>query len=213
MNRSFLLSVTLLLFWGCSPEKAQETLSTEPIAQDTASLDQVADSVTDTPIDGTATTTLPQDVKQQLPAELEVHLDRTHGLWQLPVLSTFDVQRIPKEEQGPYYLQADFNGDKKVDYAVQLLERDSAFVYAFLKKADNEFQEFVLVRDRLYDIEEKKRSIHYLRLAPDTATYYDYATRKKGVRIPHDGISVGAENYTATYFWEKGKFNKLETGD
>ncbi|WP_207434461.1 hypothetical protein [Sabulibacter ruber] len=212
MNRVLCFGFVLLL--GCSPKKDPEDLSVLPPASDSAStsLEQVVDSVSNAPEDGTATTsTPPLDVKQQLPAELEVHLDRTHGLWQFPTLTDYDVQRVPKEEQGPYYLEADFNGDKQQDYAIQLLERDSAFVYAFLKnKAD--FQEHLLERHQLFDIDGKKRSIRYLTLAKKTAKYYDYATRKQ-MSIPLDGISVGAENYTATYVWDNGKFRKFETGD
>ncbi|MBC3542163.1 hypothetical protein ACFSC6_13255 [Rufibacter sediminis] len=201
------------LLWGCSPEKAQETLATTTPAADTAALDQVVDSVSNTRIDGTATTTLPLDVKQQLPAELEVHLDRTHGLWQLPALTSGDLARIPQEEQGPYFIEADFNGDQKQDYAIQLQERDSVFVYVFLKNSADDFQEHLLTRDQLYQLEGKKRSIQYLTLAKKSDRYYDYATRQKDIVLPQDGISVGAENYTATYVWEKGKFRRYETGD
>ncbi|KAA3437774.1 hypothetical protein [Rufibacter hautae] len=210
MNRAALFVSLLLL--GCSPEKARETLAEEPIAAADTVLEEVADSVTDASLDGTATSTVPLDVRQQLPAELEVHLDRTHGLWQFPTLTPTDLQRIPEEEQGPYYVQADFNGDKKQDYAIQLMERDSAFVYAFVMRSEGDFQEFLLERDKLYDMDNQKRSIHYLRLAKKTDRYYDYAT-KQHFTIAQDGISVGAENYTATYVWEKGKFRKFETGD
>ncbi|WP_181308450.1 hypothetical protein [Rufibacter sp. XAAS-G3-1] len=211
MNRISHLCPFLLLL-GCSPEKAQENLTEAPISTVAAENEQVVDSVSNTRIDGTATTTIPLDVKQQLPAELEVHLDRTHGLWQLPTLTTYDAQRVPSEEQGPYFVQADFNGDNKLDYAIQLMERDSAFVYVFLKAPAGDFQEHLLERHQLFDIEEKKRSIRYLTLAKKADKLLDGATRKK-VTLPQDGLSVGAENYTATYVWENGKFRKYETGD
>ncbi|WP_210489294.1 hypothetical protein [Rufibacter aurantiacus] len=210
MNRAALFASLLLL--SCSPEKARETLAEEPVATADTPLEEVADSVTDASLDGTATTTVPLDVRQQLPAELEVHLDRTHGLWQFPTLTPTDSQRVPQEEQGPYYVQADFNGDKKQDYAIQLVERDSAFVYAFVKRSEGDFQEFLLERDKLYDMDGKKRSIHYLRLAKKNDRLYDHATRQQ-TNIAQDGISVGAENYIATYVWEKGKFRKIESGD
>jgi hypothetical protein len=176
-------------------------------------LEEVVDSVSNTREDGTATaSTPPLDIKQQLPAELEVHLDRTHGLWQLPTLTDMDVARIPQTEQGPYFVQADFNGDKQLDYAIQLMERDSAFVYVFLKEKENEFKEHLLERYQLFDIDAKKRSIHYLRFASKENKYYEHGT-KKSISIPVDGVSVGAENYTATYVWQNGKFRKYETGD
>ncbi|WP_148041360.1 hypothetical protein [Rufibacter immobilis] len=208
-----ILCVCLLLLWGCKPEKVQEQAELPAAASAPATLEETVDSVANTRIDGTATTPSPRlDVKQQLPSELEVHLDRTHGLWQFPTLTDSDVQRIPQEEQGPYFLQADFNGDQQTDYAIQLVERDSAFVYAFVRQADDEWKEFLLEREQLYLIDGKKRSIRYLKLAKKTDKYYDYATRKR-MTIPQDGISVGAENYVATYVWEKGKFRKFETGD
>ncbi|WP_205502584.1 hypothetical protein [Rufibacter psychrotolerans] len=195
---------------SCSPKKDPEDLAVVPVTAD--SLEEVVDSVANVREDGTATaSTPPLDVKQQLPAELEVHLDRTHGLWQLPVLTDQDIQRVPPEEQGPYYLEADFNGDRQKDYAIQLLERDSAFVYAFIKEKDD-FKEYLLERHQLFDIAGKQRSIRYLTLAKKNGKYYDYTTRKS-MTIPQDGISVGAENYTATYVWEKSGFRKFETGD
>ncbi|ALJ01070.1 hypothetical protein [Rufibacter tibetensis] len=212
MNR--FLYICLLGLVSCSPEKSAEEISTAPAASaNSPVLEQVADSVSNTREDGTATASSPPiDIKQQLPAELEVHLDRTHGLWQFPTLTDADVQRIPQEEQGPYFVQADFNGDKQQDYAIQLMERDSAFVYAFVKEKDNEFKEYLLERNKLLDVAAKKRSIRYLRLASKQAKYYDYGTRKN-IKIPYDGVSVGAENYTATYVWDNGKFRKYETGD
>jgi hypothetical protein len=211
MNQAPLLFSFILLL-GCSPEKAQENLTNAPVAKVAARNEQVVDSVSNTRIDGTATTIFPLDVKQQLPAELEVHLDRTHGLWQFPTLTTQDAARVPKEEQGPYFVQADFNSDKKMDYAIQLMERDSAFVYVFMKSTPDDFREHLLERHPLEDVEKKKRSTRYLKLTKKADKLYEGATRKE-VAMVQDGISVEAENKTATYVWENGKFRKYKSRD
>ncbi|GGK79910.1 hypothetical protein ACD591_08200 [Rufibacter glacialis] len=206
MNR-VLCSCFLVLLISCRPEKDADA----PAVDQT--LGQTVDSVSNTRIDGTATASSPPlDIKQQIPELLEAHLNRTHAAWKFPTLTEFDVQRVPQEEQGPYFIEADFNGDTRLDYAIQVVERDSAYVYVFLRDKENGFQEYLLEQDQLYDIDAQKRSIRYLTLAEKAHQYHDYGTRKT-ISIPHDGVSVGAENYTATYVWDNGKFKKYETGD
>lgn len=204
---SRLVCIFLLLLVGCNAKE-------DRLANEDQALAQTVDSLNDANIDGTETTTGPPiDLKRELPSELEVSLDQRQGIWELPTLTDFDAQRIPKEEQGPYYLQADFNGDKQLDYAVQIVKNDSAAVLALIKTKDGDgWEEHVLQKNALQNIEGKERSLYYLSLAKKEDKYYNYNTQKN-FTISNDAISVGAENYTATYVYEEGAFKKYETGD
>ncbi|AKQ45876.1 hypothetical protein TH63_09840 [Rufibacter radiotolerans] len=210
MNRTFFLPLLVLL--GCGADNAKEEVTALPAKNDSA-LAEVADSVNNARQDGTDTNAgLPVDKKQQLPAELEVYLDRTHGLWQFPALSDQDLARVPKEEQGPYFLQADFNSDQGQDYAMQIVEKDTAYIYAFLKnKTGDDFEVHLLEKNALITQEGKKRSNRYLMLAKKSGKYYDQVLKKERV-IPQDAVSVGKDESLAYYIWEDSKFRKNESG-
>lgn len=205
MNRylSFLL---LFSFFGCKPKQNNEGVPKEPAAG-VPVLEATVDSVGNARKDGTKTAPeVPIDVKQQLPAALEVNLDRTHGLWQFPTLADEHISNVPKGEQGPYFLEADFNGDRKTDFAVQIVERDSAFVYAFTStKNENEWQEHLLEKHPLTQQQGKKRSLQYLQLAKPTGTSQTSASA--------NGITVMGKNSTATYVFADGQFNRSRAGE
>ncbi|MBA9079747.1 hypothetical protein [Rufibacter quisquiliarum] len=206
-----LACVVLIALISCKPQTNHGGLPDSPAAAEPA-LENTADSVGNARKDGTHISShVPLDVKQQLPALLEVSLDRTHGLWQYPTLTEQDAQRIPQGEQGPYYLEADFNGDAKQDYAVQIVERDSAFIYAFLSgKNANELEEYLLEKHPLTPIEGKKRSLRYLSLARKDGKPNESASSKS---LPREGITVGTENSAVTYVFEKGAFQRYKPAD
>ncbi|GAB2539263.1 hypothetical protein [Rufibacter soli] len=208
-----LFAFCLLLLFGCGPEKAKEEVKALPKRKANAALEQVADSVSNARQDGTDTSTgLPLDIKQQLPAELEVYLDRAHGLWQFPSLSNQDLARIPKEEQGPYFLQADLNQDRLLDYAIQIVEDDTIYIYAFLKnKTDEDFTVHLLEKHPLLARDGKKRSNRYVQLAKKSERYYDKVLQKE-ITMPQDAVAVGNEDTLVVYLWAQGKFKKAATG-
>ncbi|MGV3539846.1 MAG: hypothetical protein ACO1OQ_08550 [Rufibacter sp.] len=200
-----------LFLLSCKPQENNEGVPASPEAG-AAVLEETADSVSNARKDGTQISPeVPLDIKQQLPAALEVTLDRTHGLWQFPSLTTADAQRVPKEEQGPYFLEADFNGDRKPDFAVQIVERDTAFVYAFVStsKTGENWQEYLLEKNALQVQEGKKRSLQFLRLAKKSDKVN---TQEKNFTLPNDGISVGSEKSTAIYVFDDGQFRQYNTG-
>ncbi|MFC6998151.1 hypothetical protein [Rufibacter roseus] len=205
MNR--IVIFMLLLLVACKSKEDQ-------MAHESQALEQTIDSLNNANIDGTETTTGPPlDIKKELPSELKASLNQRQGKWELPTLTDVDAQRIPESEQGPYFLQADFNGDQRTDYAVQIVRNDSASVIVYIKKdKGGDWEEHVLQRNALQNIGGKNRSLYYLSLAKKDGKYYDYSTQKNLI-FPNDAVSVGAENYTATYVYENGKFKKYEAGD
>lgn len=207
------MTLGLLFLLSCNAQQEHTGVVASTLS-DSSALEETIDSVNDTRLDGTETSaSLLVDSNQQLPTALEAHLKRNHGLWQLPILIDDDAERIPSREQGPYFVEADFNGDEQADYAVQIVKGDSSFMYAFLNiKNGQTWQEHLLEKHPLIEIKGKKRSFRFLTLAKKTNRYYNYSTQEN-FSLPQDGISVSIENSTATYVWENGKFKKYETGD
>ncbi|AMM52550.1 hypothetical protein TH61_17055 [Rufibacter sp. DG15C] len=157
--RLICLLVLCCLFLGCQSKDVQEVPVTSVIG-DSLLLDSTVDSVATEKQDGTLTAVgPPKDVKQQLPSELEVVLDQTHGMWQLPLVQDQSLSRFTQDQQGPYFLQTDLDKDQRVDYAVQITDGKTATVLALMrpKQEGQAWQEKVLaskpmltVADTLY---------------------------------------------------------------
>jgi len=213
MNRIFPLLLVFLLL-GCGPKEAKEEVSALPAPGRPSTLEEVADSVSNTRIDGTDTDTntgLPQDPKQQLPAELEVFLDGAHGLWRFPPLPAQDSLPVAAGEQGPYFVQADFNRDRQPDYAVQIVERDSVFLYAFVRNSGKDgFKEHVLDRYFLGKAKDANRNPHYVSLAREQHRKSGENPGEKA-QAGLAGILVKSAKGSDLYVWEKGKFRKTTT--
>ncbi|GAA4300577.1 hypothetical protein [Nibribacter koreensis] len=151
MRVSAFLCCVCIATLGCqSKETAEVGVTTANPGPE--ELEQTIDSANNSRQDGTVATVSPaQDVKQHLPPELEVVLDQTHPLWQWPSLSDLDRARLTQDQQGPYFLQKDLTGDKKVDYVVQLAEGDSVKVVAFMRPRQEgaSWQETTLARKKV----------------------------------------------------------------
>ncbi|QHL86784.1 hypothetical protein GU926_04745 [Nibribacter ruber] len=206
--RWFPLYLMLLLMASCQPKEATEAglVSTGP---DTLQLDETIDSANNTRQDGTqAPTALPEDPKQQLPPTLEVYLDQTHGLWQLPELRPKDITRLTQDQQGPYFLQTDLNQDNQLDYVAQLMERDSVFLYAFISTGPDEaFKEVLLDQRPLVKLDGEGISPWVLCLPQEQQTQ-DKSGKGTSAQATADGFLVLEDENTTLYQWRKGTFRK-----
>ena len=197
--------VFLVFLLSCQPKETAE-VGTTAVQPD--SLEETVDSANNSRQDGTVTDTgAPEDVKQQLPPELEVLLDQTHGLWQLAQVQDLDQALLTQDQQGPYFLQTDLDADKRTDYVVQVAEGDSVRVYAFLrpKTEEHPWQETILERKRLLTIETAKRSPFYLSLLEERldTTVSRHTSGKK-----REGILVNEGSKATWHQWQKGKWIK-----
>jgi hypothetical protein len=207
------LLVLSCLCWGCRSKDVKEVPVTSVLG-DSLLLDSTIDSVTTERQDGTLTAVgAPKDIKQQLPPELEVVLDQTHGMWQLPLVQDQDVARFTQDQQGPYFLQTDLDQDTRVDYAVQITDGKTVKVLAFIrpKKEDQPWQAKALLSKPMVTVADTLYSPLTLSLLKENKDSALVTTSKK----EPNGILLYEGKLATFYYWQNRKWHQkvLPTGN
>lgn len=197
----------MLVISACQPEKkGREALSIPP---DTTSLKQLADSGSFLGQDGLDYAPLHTGTFDQLPSELNATLNTNYPGWTLPNLAKEYLEKTKRNHTGPYFLQADFNGDSTLDFAVQYLYKDSIYIKAYLQQPDKKLQEFGLDQFWFKSGASKEESRLYLSLlAKGKENLQDMVPEKE--KLPQPAIAVNHHSNSFLYYFDGQKFKKVK---
>lgn len=147
----------------------------------------------------------------ELPKKVLANLDKTFPGWRLAEVDSsiwkyFQANSMP---MFPSVIWGDFNGDKKRDYAVQIVYGDSTdrkrLLVAFLAKAKS--------YDRVELHKQGDDHRYYLRLYEKGKIYTD-SEALRGPQYPNDTIGLMIyERGGITYVYVNGKFQKVISFD
>jgi hypothetical protein len=193
---------------GCNPRKTNASL---PELSDSTSLSAVVDSANFLSQDGLDYLPLNTGSYEQLPQLLTELLNQKYAGWALPTIPAEHLGKAKNTAPGPYFLQADFNGDEVGDYAVLYQYQDSVTVAAYLQKKQGNPQEIILERQPLETGEGEKYSLLFLSQKKKGTTVYDAQINKK-VKLPLNAIGVGNEQTAHLFLFNGRTFSRLNIG-
>ena len=140
-----------------------------------------------------------------LPAAAQKVLDTKYKGWQLAEINKEIVEYYSSERafENPNSIKGDWNGDGRLDYAVQLQNRQNAEkkIIVALVKSGNSFDSYILEAADCIMSEKKGNKA------------YDFET-KKSFRYKNDAIfSYFWEKAGTSYVWRNGRFRGIVTSD
>ena len=104
----------------------------------------------------------------------------------------------------PFFCEADFNGDNRIDYALVLLDRlqNKLSVVAFFRKG-NDFNYLII---DTYNYTEKA-----VDAIISTKKRGQWETIDETIVVPYDGINIDfvSESLSKSYYWKENKFVKV----
>lgn len=154
-----------------------------------------------------------QNEELTLPAEIVRLLDSNYPGWWFPQLTEpWRISYFQKTKTNPNLISGDFDGDGQQDYAAHIhftdtsSNSDEVVVIVFLQR-DESYQKFIL---ETYSVDPGfQETLHLVKKG----------SKRKNVEIhqpfilPNDGINLGSEKGSVTYFWHDGSFQSVLTGD
>ena len=117
----------------------------------------------------------------------------------------------PSEEQGPLLVKGNFDGNELQDIALQVRHQKNIIVVALLQDS-SQWQLHELKKDILFNDRGAYKSLYFVYLTVAGSKIYNYRTRQN-FTTPFDAVSVGIDNRSTTFVYEKGKFVAYDTGD
>ena len=138
----------------------------------------------------------------KLPFECKKILDKKFPGWKFGKIPK-DVSEYHKKMKfpfEPYLIKGDWNGDKKVDYAILIEHRRKTKTIAFIR---------LQTKYKHYNLEGGD----YIQVFKKGIKDYDY-TSQKDFTYKNDSIFVGlGECCGSSFIWRKGKFVGIVTSD
>lgn len=195
----------LVLLFNCSPKN--EEVTEEHIDTDLSG--DAVDSAANTRRDIVERPGTEEADPMALPQPVLQLLERHYTGWKQPTLLEGVAKNARRQNQGPYHVRGDFNGDNEQDFAVQIQQGDHVVVIAFVHNAGNwEVQE--LKKDILFNERGRLKSLYYLYLTEAGAKLASDETNQD-FETQHDAVTVGINDDATTYVLENGRFRGYST--
>lgn len=153
-----------------------------------------------------------------IPSAVKTLLKEKLSGWKLPSPSSWEkywFNEYKKDSSLVDYVTGDFNGDRKPDYALLLVNEQHAFVVWVLQSDSNDNYQAI----QLTELTEASLPLETGLELIDAGklNYLSMETESneiKAIDLKHQAIQISFFEASAeTYYWDEGKFKSVTTGD
>ncbi len=155
-------------------------------------------------IDSVARTSSRGDIVFPVPDTLTRLLSQERPNAKIPPFPDQVITDKRFQVNNPLYLTGDFNGDKNRDYAVQVMDKDSIHMLAYLDYA-GQAKEVKIATYAAQKLKQGYYTLYKLKLAPKDSVVIDYKTQKPKP-LSTDGVVIMQEARSSLYLLQNGRF-------
>ena len=122
----------------------------------------------------------------------------------VPCLTDFNIEWCNfTENETPYFIKSDFNGDKFDDYGI-LLKKENSRIVSLFAIMSNE-------RKKIMKIEDFRYNLPKISIVLNIQEKGIWQSATQTITIPFNGITVDffEESISFSYYWKNDKFNKF----
>ncbi|ARS36731.1 hypothetical protein [Pontibacter actiniarum] len=167
-------------------------------------IDEQMDANTKASVDSMAKATNEGKILYPVPDTLTTLLGQKQPQARIATLPDQSIMNQRLQVENPLFVRGNFNGNRSLDYAVQVLQNDSVHILAFLDYAD-QAREVKVASYPARQLDEEWYSTYQLKLAPKDSLVQDNRNQQRAP-LATDGISVIEENRTTLYVMQNGRF-------
>lgn len=167
-------------------------------------IDEQMDANTKASVDSMAKATNDGKILYPVPDTLTTLLGQKQPQARIATLPDQSIMNQRLQVENPLFVRGNFNGNRSLDYAVQVLQNDSVHILAFLDYAD-QAREVKVASYPARQLDEEWYSTYQLKLAPKDSLVQDNRNQQRAP-LATDGISVIEENRTTLYVMQNGRF-------